>query len=146
MDGFGLYIPFNRTMEGETWRALCSEMPFRFGKNLASIGIRTRDPMAVTVVTTLPRGRVKQNMVIGWFCGLPPFNTADVYPIRTMERYLCTRLELCKKAQLRYRKNFAFNSIRIRDPVTRNAKNWSTQYTKIVLKLNIRAKSKLELA
>ena len=32
-------------MEGWTWKALCNEMPFRFGKNLASSRIRTRDPV-----------------------------------------------------------------------------------------------------
>ena len=31
-------------MEGWTWKALCNEAPFRFGKNLASSGIRTRTP------------------------------------------------------------------------------------------------------
>ena len=31
-------------MEGWIWKALCNEAPFRFGKNLASSGIRTRDP------------------------------------------------------------------------------------------------------
>ena len=39
--------PFNsiqsfETMEGWTWKALCNEAPFMFGKNLASSGIRTR--------------------------------------------------------------------------------------------------------
>ena len=32
-------------MEGWTWKALYNEVPFRFGKNLASSGIRTRDPV-----------------------------------------------------------------------------------------------------
>ena len=32
------------TMEGWPWKALCNEAPFRFGKNLASSAIRTRDP------------------------------------------------------------------------------------------------------
>ena len=32
-------------MEGWTWKALCNEATFRFGKNLASSGIRTRDPV-----------------------------------------------------------------------------------------------------
>ena len=53
MDGLGFYVPSTvfqyfshfETMEGWTWKALCSEAPFRFGKNLASSGIRTRDPV-----------------------------------------------------------------------------------------------------
>ena len=28
-----------------TWKALCNEVPSRFGKNLSSSGIRTRDPV-----------------------------------------------------------------------------------------------------
>ena len=32
-------------MEGWTWKALCNEVTFRFGKNLASSGIGTRDPV-----------------------------------------------------------------------------------------------------
>ena len=44
MDGWiGVLRPFQqyfshiRTMEGWTWKALCNEAPFRFGKNLASL-------------------------------------------------------------------------------------------------------------
>ena len=39
-------------MEGWTWKALCNEAPFRFGKNLASSGIRTRDPKVVGLPDT----------------------------------------------------------------------------------------------
>ena len=39
------YFSHFETMEGWTWKALCNEAPFRFGKNLASSGIRTRDPV-----------------------------------------------------------------------------------------------------
>ena len=50
MDELGFYVPSTvfshfETMEGWTWKALCNEAPFRFGKNLASSGIRTRDPV-----------------------------------------------------------------------------------------------------
>ena len=46
-------------MEGWTWKALCNEAPFRFGKNLASSGIRTRDPRYPKsgALTARPRGR-----------------------------------------------------------------------------------------
>ena len=43
-------------MEGWTWKALCNEAPFRFGKNLASSGIRTRD-LKSGALTAWPRGR-----------------------------------------------------------------------------------------
>ena len=39
------YFSHFETMEGWTWKVLCNEAPFRFGKNLASSGIRTRDPV-----------------------------------------------------------------------------------------------------
>ena len=39
------YFSHFKTMEGWTWKALCNEVPFRFGKNLVSSGIRTRDPV-----------------------------------------------------------------------------------------------------
>ena len=51
MDELGDLHPFQQyfdhigTMEGWTWKALCNETPIRLGKNLASIGIRTRDPV-----------------------------------------------------------------------------------------------------
>ena len=35
----------SRRWKGEQWKALCNEAPFRFGKNLASSGIQTRDPV-----------------------------------------------------------------------------------------------------
>ena len=38
------YFSHIRTTEGWTWKALCNEAPFRLGPNLASRGIRTRDP------------------------------------------------------------------------------------------------------
>ena len=44
-------------MEGWTWKALCNEAPFRFGKNLASSGIRTRDPV-IRSRERLPLGHV----------------------------------------------------------------------------------------
>ena len=45
-------------MEGWTWKALCNEVPFRFGKNLASGGIRTHDAPDPKsgVLTARPRG------------------------------------------------------------------------------------------
>ena len=51
MDGLGFYIPFNSILaisgrwKGEHEKAVCSEAPIRLGKNLASSGIRTRDPV-----------------------------------------------------------------------------------------------------
>ena len=44
---FKQYFSHFETMEGWTWKALCNEAPFRFGKNLASSEIRTRDPITV---------------------------------------------------------------------------------------------------
>ena len=49
---FQQYFSHFETMEGWTWKAQCNEAPSRFGKNLASSGIRTRDP-----VTARPLGR-----------------------------------------------------------------------------------------
>ena len=50
MDEFGVLRPFQQyfshigTVEGQTWKAMCNEVPSsRFGKNLSSSGIRTRD-------------------------------------------------------------------------------------------------------
>ena len=45
-------------MEGWTWKALCNEAPFRFGKNLASRRVRTHDPKS-GALTARPRGRFK---------------------------------------------------------------------------------------
>ena len=51
MDGLGALHPFQqyfyriRRMEMQTWRAPCNEAPFRFGKNLTSSRIWTRDPI-----------------------------------------------------------------------------------------------------
>ena len=45
-------------MEGWTWKALCNEAPFRFGKNLTSSEIRNRDPVIWSrKLTVRPRGR-----------------------------------------------------------------------------------------
>ena len=49
MDELGFYVPSTvfqsfRDDGRWTWKALCNETPFRFGKNLDSTGIRTRDP------------------------------------------------------------------------------------------------------
>ena len=52
MDYLGVLSPFQQyfsrigTIEGWTWKALCNEAPFRFGKVLASSWIRTCDPMS----------------------------------------------------------------------------------------------------
>ena len=48
---FQQYFSHFEAMEGWTWKALCNEAPFRFGKNLASSGIRThgRRSRALTV-------------------------------------------------------------------------------------------------
>ena len=46
-------------MEGWTWKALCNEAPFRFGKNLASSGIRTRDPMIMAEVGSAKRSATR---------------------------------------------------------------------------------------
>ena len=49
MDDLGGLRPFEQyfsrtgTIEGWTWKALCNEAPFRFGKILASSWIRIRD-------------------------------------------------------------------------------------------------------
>ena len=48
------YYSLIGTMEGWTWRALCSEVSFRFGKNLASSGIWTSGPKSGTL-TAQPR-------------------------------------------------------------------------------------------
>ena len=48
-------------MEGWTWKALYNEAPFRFGKNLASSGIRTRDPKSEEL-TARPRGRFNKEV------------------------------------------------------------------------------------
>ena len=48
MDGWVRVLrPFNSisVISRRTWKALCNEAPFRFEKNLASSGIRTRDPV-----------------------------------------------------------------------------------------------------
>ena len=51
MEEFGVLRPFQQyfsdvgTMEGWSWKALCNEVAYRFGKNLSSILIRTRDPV-----------------------------------------------------------------------------------------------------
>ena len=51
MDELGVLRPFQQyfshigTMEGWTWKALCNEAPFRFWKNVASSGMRTRYPV-----------------------------------------------------------------------------------------------------
>ena len=42
---FQQYFSHIRMMEGWTWRGLCNEAPFRFGNNLTSNRIRTRDPV-----------------------------------------------------------------------------------------------------
>ena len=39
------YFSHFEMMEGWTWKALCNETPFRFEKNIAPSGIRTRDPV-----------------------------------------------------------------------------------------------------
>ena len=43
---FQQYFSHFDMMEGWTWKALCNEALFRFGKNLASSRIRTRDPQS----------------------------------------------------------------------------------------------------
>ena len=51
MDDLGVLRPFQQyfsrigTIEGWTWKALCNEASFRFGKILASSWIGTRDSM-----------------------------------------------------------------------------------------------------
>ena len=42
---FQQYFSHFEMMEGWTWKALCNEAPFRFGNNLASSEIRTRNPV-----------------------------------------------------------------------------------------------------
>ena len=45
MDGWFAILRPIRMTEGWTWQALCNDVPFRFGKNLTSSGIRTRYPV-----------------------------------------------------------------------------------------------------
>ena len=50
MDELGFYVPSTvfqsfRDDGRVNMKALCNEAPFRFEKNLASSGIRTRDPV-----------------------------------------------------------------------------------------------------
>ena len=64
------YFSHFETIEGWTWKALCNEAPFRFGKNRASSGIRTCDPKS-GVLTARPRGRFssEREQVYVWLCG-----------------------------------------------------------------------------
>ena len=53
---FQQYFNHFEMMEGWTWKAVCNEVPFRFGKNIASSGIGTRD-LKSGALTAQPRGR-----------------------------------------------------------------------------------------
>ena len=64
------HFSHSRTMDGWAWRALCNGTPFRFGKNLASSGIRTRD---LVIRSREPRGRffrTGDSFVNTWFLSL----------------------------------------------------------------------------
>ena len=53
---FQQYFSHFEMQQGWTWKAMCNEVAFRFGKNLAFSGIQTRDPK-LGVLTAWPSER-----------------------------------------------------------------------------------------